>query len=65
MKWEEVRDLYPNQFVKFQVLKSHVEDDIEYVDKLALIVPIEEKHATKEMLNSREDILVYQGKAQN
>ncbi len=59
MKWEEVRNLYPNQFVKFQVLKSHVEDDIEYVEELALIGPIEEEHATKELLNSREDILVY------
>lgn len=59
MKWQEVRVLYPNQFVKFQVMESHIEDDIEYVDEIALIGPVDEENATRELLESKEDILVY------
>lgn len=27
MKWEEVRNSYPNQYVKLNILDFHVEDD--------------------------------------
>ncbi|KAB3530920.1 hypothetical protein F8154_13450 [Alkaliphilus pronyensis] len=59
MKWKEVRELCPNQFVKFQVLKSHIEGDTEHVDEIALIGPVEEDNATRELLKSKENILVY------
>ncbi|AOY77722.1 hypothetical protein [Clostridium formicaceticum] len=59
MKWQEVKELYPNQFVKFQILKSHIEADIEYVDEIALIGPVEEENATRELLNAKDNILVY------
>ena len=36
MKWNEVRKVYPNQFVKFEVLKSHVENDKEYIDNIVI-----------------------------
>lgn len=26
MKWEEVRNLYPGKFVKFEVVESHTKD---------------------------------------
>lgn len=59
MKWNEVRNIYPNQFVKFEVLKSHIEEDEEFVDEIAVIGPIDEDSATKELLNSKENVLVY------
>ena len=59
MKWKEVRELYPNQFVKVKVLSSYIENDIQYVEDVALIGPVEEENATKELLNSKDDILVY------
>ncbi|ABR48292.1 conserved hypothetical protein [Alkaliphilus metalliredigens QYMF] len=59
MKWQEVRVLYPNQFVKFQVMKYHIKDDFEYVDEIALIGPVDEENATRELLESKENILVY------
>lgn len=59
MKWQEARELYPNQFVKFKVLKSYIDGNIEYVDEIAIIGPVKEKDATKELLNSKDNILVY------
>ena len=31
MKWEEVRNLYPGKFVKFEVVESHTKDGKEYI----------------------------------
>lgn len=28
MKWKEVRELYPNQFVKFEIVESHEDEKI-------------------------------------
>jgi len=59
MKWNEVRNIYPNQFVKLEVLKSHVENDAEYIDDIAVIGPISEEDATRELLSARDNILIY------
>lgn len=60
MLWEEVRQLYPNQFVLVQALKSRVEDNKKYVDEVAVIRPIaDEKEATKVLVRSKGDIFVY------
>lgn len=59
MKWEEVRKIYPDQFVKLEVLESHIEDDKEVVDEVAVIKPIEESEATQELLKSKDNKLVY------
>ncbi|WP_336822737.1 hypothetical protein [Sporosarcina sp. USHLN248] len=37
MKWEEVRNSYPNQYVKLNILDFHVEDDKKIVTDVALI----------------------------
>ncbi|MFZ3132178.1 MAG: hypothetical protein WA125_14065 [Desulfosporosinus sp.] len=59
MKWNEVRNIYPNQFVKFEVLKSHIENDKEYVDEIAVIGPIADDKATCELLESKDNVLIY------
>lgn len=59
MKWNEVRNFYPNQFVKFEVLKSHIENDKEYVDEIAVIGPIADNEATRELLESKDNVLIY------
>ncbi len=38
MKWEEVRRIYPNKFVKVQILKSHLEGNNKIVDDMAVII---------------------------
>lgn len=42
MKWKEVRELYPDKFVKFEVVESHTEDGKEYIDEVAIIKAKEE-----------------------
>lgn len=60
VKWEEVRELYPNQFVKFKVLESRVIENKEYVDDVAVIKAIiDGKEAMKEFINSKPEELIY------
>lgn len=59
MKWDEVRKIYPNQFVKLQILESHINKDKQYIDDVAVIGTIEEKEATRELLTCTEKTIVY------
>lgn len=59
MKWQEVQHIFPNQFVKFEVLHSEETDNQEIIDDVALIGPISDEEATRELLNSRDKTLVY------
>jgi hypothetical protein len=60
MKWEEVRKIYPNTFVKFEVVESHMEEDKEVVDEVAFIKTISNgKQAMKEHLNCKKGQYVY------
>jgi len=59
MKWKEVRKIYPNQFVKLEVLDSHIEADKKYIDNVAIKGTIEEKDATKELINCTDNAIVY------
>ncbi|MCQ6282604.1 hypothetical protein [Bacillus sp. EB600] len=60
MKWEEVRKLYPDQYVKLNILDYYLEDDRKIVTDVALINVIEDsKLATKELLKSKGNTIVY------
>lgn len=59
LKWFEVKNIYPNQFVKFEVLKSYIKDSQEFVDEVAVIGPITDENATKELLQAKDNILIY------
>ncbi|NSW92905.1 MAG: hypothetical protein HPY74_20070 [Firmicutes bacterium] len=60
MKWEEVRKIYPDKFVKLQILKSHIDGNIRYVDEVAVIQAFDDnKEATRELVRAKDDILVY------
>lgn len=60
MKWEEVRKLYPDQYVKLNILDYHYEDDKKVVTDVALKNVIEDsKLATKELLKSKGNTIVY------
>jgi hypothetical protein len=50
MKWEEVRKIYPHRFVKMQVLQGRIENDIRYIDEVAVINAFDDnKEATMEL----------------
>lgn len=60
MKWEEVRNIYPNRFVKVQILESHIEDNIRYIDDMAVVKAFDDgKEATRELVRAKDDFLVF------
>ncbi|SPF34385.1 conserved hypothetical protein [Candidatus Desulfosporosinus infrequens] len=60
MNWEEVRKIYPNRFVKIQILKAHIKDSVRYIDDMAVIQSFDgEREATRELVRAKEDVLVY------
>ena len=59
MKWSEVRQLYPSQFVKLKVLSSHIENGQELIEDIAVIKSVSDELATKELLKSKGDEVVY------
>lgn len=66
MKWEEVRQTYPNTFVKIQVLQSHTEGNVRYIDDMAVIkVFNDNKEATRELVRAKDDIVVYHTAKEN
>ncbi|OPA76650.1 hypothetical protein BVG16_15855 [Paenibacillus selenitireducens] len=59
MQWEEVRKIYPDQYVKLQILASHIDGNTKYVDEVALIKAIHDpKEATQELLRSKDGVIV-------
>lgn len=63
MKWKEVRELYPDQFIKFEIIESHKEEDKEYIDEIAIIKAItDNKEAMKEFINCKPNQLIYSTK---
>ncbi|WP_262176484.1 hypothetical protein [Saccharococcus sp. Marseille-Q5394] len=60
MKWEEVRKLYPNQYVKLNILDFHVVEDNKIVTDVALLNVIDSPQtATKELLRAKGNTIVY------
>lgn len=60
MKWSEVRNMYPNKFVLLQNLKEHIQENIKYIDEVALIKVIEdEQEATNLLVRCRGDKFIY------
>ena len=60
LKWQEVRQLHPDRFVKMQILKSRIEDQTRFIEDVAVIQAFEdEQTATRELVRSKDDILVY------
>ena len=60
MKWSEVRRMYPNKYVKLNIIDFYLEGDKKIVTDVALINVIEDsKLATKELFKSKGDTIVY------
>lgn len=60
MKWEEVRKIYPNRFVKIQILDSKIEGNKRYITDMAVVEAYDDnEEATKELVRAKDDILVY------
>jgi len=63
MTWEEVRKMYPEQFIKFEIVNSHIVGDKEFIDDIAIISCYKDgKEAMKEFLKRKEVQFVYSTK---
>jgi len=63
MKWQEVRELYPNQFVLLKVLDYKEEGSQRFIEDVAVIEPIQNpKEAAKMLTKSKSDEIVYHTK---
>ena len=59
MKWQEVRQLFPNQFVLISILEYHEEGNLKIVDEVAPIRPISDEEANKEFFRAKPGSIVY------
>ncbi|MTW87585.1 hypothetical protein F3157_18370 [Virgibacillus dakarensis] len=59
MKWQEVREHFPNQFLLVHILNSHEEGDKKIVDDIAVIRPIRDEDANKEFFSAEPGNVVY------
>lgn len=60
MLWSEVRELFPNQFVLVEELKSHYEDNQLHVEEVAVIKAVDgPQSAWKELFSAKNDRFVY------
>lgn len=59
MKWQEVRELFPNQFVLVSVLNFLEEENKKIIDEVAPIRSIPEEYANKEFFNVDPGNIVY------
>ncbi|MFD0678191.1 MULTISPECIES: hypothetical protein [unclassified Paenibacillus] len=66
MLWSEVRDLFPDQFVLVEELKSHYEDSMLHVEEVAVIKTIQDaQEAWKELFSAKNERFVYHTSKEN
>lgn len=59
MEWQEVRELFPNQFVLVSILEFHQEGDKKIIDEVAPIRPVSDKDANKAFFSVEPGQVVY------
>lgn len=58
--WSEVRELYPDSWVMVTALQSHIEDNKQYVDEVAVIRTLsDDRDAKKMLMQCSGDTFVY------
>ncbi|MGG5252485.1 hypothetical protein ACQYAD_02995 [Neobacillus sp. SM06] len=65
MKWQEVRELFPNQFVLVSILEYHEEDEKKIIDEVAPIRSIPDENANKEFFKVAPGNIVYHTSNEN
>ncbi|UOF90004.1 hypothetical protein LSG31_19380 [Fodinisporobacter ferrooxydans] len=59
MLWTEVRQLYPEQFVLVEEIKSHYEGNKVYVEEVAVIRPVSDDETLKVLRECKGDRFIY------
>ena len=59
MRWEEVRRLFPDQYVKVEILASHKEGEYEVVDEMNVLGPVPQGTSVVERIYADRGVLIY------
>ncbi|WEG10777.1 hypothetical protein PU629_11325 [Pullulanibacillus sp. KACC 23026] len=59
MKWQEVRERFPNQFVRVSILNFHQDGDLKIVDDVAINKTLTNEEANQEFFKSAPDEIIY------
>lgn len=59
MKWQEARELFPDQFLLVSILKSREEENRKIVEEVAPIKIVSDEEANKEFFQAKEGTMVY------
>ncbi|MCE5172300.1 hypothetical protein LQV63_23765 [Paenibacillus profundus] len=59
MRWQEVRELFPDQFVLVSILDYHEEGNKKIIDEVAPIRSISDQEANREFFQAGPGNLVY------
>jgi hypothetical protein len=59
MKWQQVRELFPDQFVLLSILDYREEEDKKVITEVAPVRTVSEKDANREFFNAEPGNLVY------
>lgn len=59
MQWQQVRELFPDQFVLLSIIESHEEDNKKVITEVAPIRAVAEQEANREFFNAKSGHLVY------
>ncbi|RXT03915.1 hypothetical protein [Ammoniphilus sp. CFH 90114] len=65
MKWQEVRELFPDQFVLISILDFHEEGNLKIVDEVAPIRVVPNDEANKEFFQAKPGTIVYHTSNEN
>ncbi|WP_042163742.1 hypothetical protein [Paenibacillus gorillae] len=65
MKWQQVRELFPDQFVLFSILDYNVLDDQKIITEVAPIRAIPQQEANKAFFNAEPGSIVYHTSNEN
>ncbi|KHL95627.1 hypothetical protein QW71_11775 [Paenibacillus sp. IHB B 3415] len=59
MKWQQVRELFPDQFVLLSILDYREEDDKKIITEVAPVRAVPEEDANKEFFSTEPGSIVY------
>lgn len=65
MKWNEVRNIYPNQFVLLTSLQEHIENNKKYIDDVAVVKPLKDEEAGDVLVRCKGKNFVFHTSKEN
>lgn len=65
MKWNDVRNIYLNQFVLITSLQEHIENNKKYIDDVAVVKPLKDEEAGDVLVRCKGKNFVFHTSEEN